>query len=174
MRRFDWLIPLLALVACGSGPADTDPTEIDKEEFACELGALNAEGGFAPYGEADDAEMVLGFQGFLFLRARVEAERAPSWCRALTSLEVPGEAPNGSARPEVSFEAGEGGHLSDQIPIFLPTANISAYVGQTATLAARLEGPTEFCVAVATVTLRDDDACVHAGGEDDCGDTGTP
>ena len=65
--------------------------------------------------------------------------------------------------------------LSEPINVFLPSATVSAYVGDRATLALRAQNGAAYCVTTAEVTLVDDDPCIHTGSEPICpDDTGAP
>jgi hypothetical protein len=181
MRRCDraWkaLGAALALLsACGGGP----PSEPDGgvttavEEFACQIGLADSAGEFVPLSERDDAELVLGFQGFLLVEVRILAgSGAPERPSARFTIEVDGMAPIGAAQGEVAFEARGEGALSEPILVFLNDMTVGTVVGHEAEIVVKLEGEGRRCVATGTVTLVDEDPCIMTSDAPLCPDAGT-
>jgi hypothetical protein len=154
---------LLLLMACPPVPQDSDAPPLELEEVDCELGQLQDEA-FVPLQDGDEAELWLGFQGFLFLLVRARSEEAPVHPTALFSLTLDGEESSSGSQPDLDFE----GTLSDEILVFLPSANVSAYEGRAASLAVRLQGPERTCLDTVEVQLVDLDPCIHTDAEPIC------
>ena len=167
MARSSALVSIAFLMACGGGGPEPKP-DVPLTEVSCALGALDENDQYQLFSEQSNAELILGFQGFLFLSTHISSAEM-SECTAITSIEMVGVEPSGGSQPELPFA----GELSGELLFFLPTSNIASYVDQPATLAVRLEDDIHFCVATAEVTLVDLDACIHADDGDICpGDTG--
>ncbi|MCP4918776.1 MAG: hypothetical protein GY913_17875 [Proteobacteria bacterium] len=152
---------LLWLLACpGGGPEDSAVTEGD-----CTLGQIDSSNAFVPL-DGGQLELVLGFQGFLFVRTAMRLDgEGPTRTVSTWSLTVDGDEPIGGTQAAF-FE----GDMSDEILLFLPDSSIGLYEGRSAEIAVRLDGDGWTCVATGSGTLVDEDACIHTG-EDDC-DTG--
>ncbi len=166
MARSSTMLGLLMFVGCGGGGPGPGP-EKELVEATCTLGALDAEGAYDLFDDADTAELILGFQGFLFLSTRISSTEMDE-CTAITSIEMAGVEPTGGSQPALAFSSG----VSGELLFFLPTSNIASYIDQPATLAVRLEDDTHFCIATANVVLVDEDPCIHADDSDICGGTG--
>ena len=156
---------LSLLSACE--PISTDPPPpTEKAPFDCELGILDGDLEFVSLNDQDKAELILGFQGFLFLEFFLQSDYEPDTCNVVLSIDIEGETPAGGSQPGVEFD---GTGLSDPVLVFLPTANISLYTGKTAVLAFRVEDATHSCTVTKNVLLVDDDPTIHSG---ELGDTG--
>lgn len=165
MARFSSLCLALALAGC---PGPVDPNR-ELTEVSCTLGTVDDAGAFHLLEAGADLELILGFQGFLLLITHLGSEDMDSNATATTSLEMEGHEPSGGSQPALSFSNG----VSSELLFFLPSSNVAAYVGNSAALAVRLEDQDHFCIATATVTLVDEDECIHVDGPDVCpGDTG--
>ena len=161
MTRF--LALLLLLAGC--------PTATDPEEFACELGFSDAGGGFLELGDEPRAELVLGFQGFLFVTARLRAPvPVAGEFEVLTSVEPQGGAVFGGVQGRVLWAPRDAGAVSDEVLVFFDDGNVAAFVERPATLALRARNDERFCVASAAVVLVDDDPCIHTDAEPICPD----
>lgn len=159
-----WSFELLALLlGCPAPGPDSDTQPVDLEEVDCELGQLRDEA-FVPLQDGDEAELWLGFQGFLFLLVRASSEEPPAHPTALFSLTLDGEDPASGSQPDLDFD----GTLSDEVLVFLPSANVSAYEGRSASLAVRLQGPERTCLDTVEVLLVDEDPCIHTDDEPIC------
>ena len=148
---------LLLLLACPPPePDDTGPVEGD-----CELGQLDSSNAFVPL-DGQDLELVLGFQGFLFVRtAMLRQGEGPEQTQAIWSLALEGEEPMGGTQL-ATFE----GELTEEILLFLPDASIGLYEGRHAELAVRLEREGWTCLATGAGTLVDEDDCIHTQSGD--------
>jgi hypothetical protein len=178
-RKGPGLLGLLFL-ACGRGNPDTGiDTNGPEREFACEIGFPDEDGTYVVAPDYGDAELVLGFQGFLFVRLLVRAEEnSPSLVEVRMSMEVDGEPPFDSSQPGVEFkEQGDSTQVSEEILLFLPSNNVSQFKGKTARIVMRLDAAVNAsrCTTERYVMLADEDPCIHTGSEPLCpGDTGEP
>jgi len=156
------LLIVLALLAAGC------PTAPDPEEFTCALG-FSSEDGFVPLGDAPRGELVLGFQGFLFVTTRLHtAAEITGEFEVLTSVEPTGGEVFGGVQARVTWSADASGWASDEVLVFFDDGNVAAFVGREATIALRARNDTDFCVATADVLLVDDDPCIHTDAEPIC------
>ncbi len=154
-------LTLLVALLAGCPPVDDTDTGIEKAPFDCTLGALDADGVFVAYEESGEAELVLGFQGFLFLDARIAAVDAPAVVTVVASVDVGDGEPSGVTQPEVPFHATADGALSGEVLLFLPSGDVAAYTDRAATITARVEDASQRCVTQVEVTLVDRDPCIH-------------
>ncbi len=150
----------LVLVLAGCPPVDPGPGE----PFACTLGLVD-EAGFRPMQAGEPLELVLGFQGFLFVEAWIEAEAgAPRVHQGAVELVPDGHEPSSTTlRVELDDD-----DLSGPLTIFLEASDLEALTDLPASLAVRLQGDGAWCLATAQVLLVDDDACIHTTETDEC------
>lgn len=150
---------VLAALLLGCPPAP------DPEEFACTFGFSDGDG-FVELGDDPRGELVLGFQGFLFVTARLKTSEAVTGeFEVLTSVEPEGGETFGGVQPRVTW-SDDG--VSDEVLLFFDDGNVAAFVGRSATLALRARNDELFCVASAEVVLVDDDPCIHTDAEPIC------
>lgn len=162
-----------ALAGCvGDVSGDTAAPEVEGATFACEIGFEDEDGAWVSAEEGDNAELVLGFQGFLFIEFKVLAEAdSPSPVLVRMSMEVEGDAPFDGSQPDVAMVAQDSGErVSEVINLFLPTNDVGGYLDRQALVVMRLEDEASdlSCTASRTVTLVDEDPCIHTGGEPVC------
>ena len=158
-----WLVVLL--VGCG---ADEPPVPFD-----CEL-VLPDGSKPAPDGAA---ELILGFQGLLFVEVRLTALPGAFPDQGLVTYTVKaGEAPQiGAAQHGVFTDWVEAERVhTNLIRVFLSGSSVKDYDDRDATITVRLEGDGRFCDAETTWRLRDDDKCLHTGEKPICPDDPKP
>lgn len=148
-----WWLGLGPLLA-GCPPEIVDPPD-DKTEFLCEIGNHDGQP-WAPLDE-QDAEMTLGFQGFLFVPFRLRADDAPALVDAQMSLEVSGLGPIAGEQPQVAFVCEGSSCLTADVLLFLTGSSIGRYVGEKANMTVRVEDAERYCITTARVTLVDDE-----------------
>lgn len=169
---FDALVMSAALVlcACPAGDGDGDGEgDADKEDFACELGILDADAVFLPAGGDTRAELELGFQGFLFVEIFVRAEGdVPARVEASSRVTVEGEDPTGEKTPDVEMAAWDSGYLSDPVLLFFNSETPADLDGKTVEVVVKLENDSHACTATGAFLLVDDDPCIHTGEEPIC------
>lgn len=170
---------LLSLLGgCDSGAGSSEP-EVPKTAFACELGLVGADGKtFTPITPGIRAELILGFQGFLFVEFVVRADEKllPPSTSASFKVVIDGALPTGATQPKVTVERVEQQQaVTVPILLFLDGGDPSEFAGKEAEVTVRLEGPTTFCLVESKLLLVDDDPCVHTGDKPICpGDPGAP
>ncbi len=164
------VLPALAaaslLTAC-PGPIDRDP-------FDCTIGLWTEDEPFVPLA-ADGttaAEMVFGFQGFLWVDTAIQAdEDGPDLADVALSIDIDGFAPFGTSVPGVEFAAHGDGFRSGPVQVRLDNdEGASRYEGLAAEVAMRVRGEREEGVCTAAFTLVDEDPCIHTDDEPDCPD----
>ncbi len=165
---------LLLCVGCTSGKnGDNGSTKKQGGTFICEIG-FGKDGDYITAVDADPAELILGFQGFLFVELRVQAEEtSPSPVLVRMSMEVDGSEPFDGSQPDVDLETqDDGSRVSEEINLFLPSNDTGLYKGKTAQVVMRLEDETsgKSCTTERIITLVNDDPCIHTGDEPICPD----
>jgi len=162
-------------MACGpQGPGDTGGRD---GEFPCSLGIVDLEEGYRDMADGERLELVLGFQGFLFVRTWLHTPVEPgAHCEGIASLEIDGLDPMQTTIPLIPFSAQDDGWRSDEMPLFLASDSVGTYANKEATLAFRLQDGKDACVLQQPVILVDDDPCIHTDGDPVCpdDDTGMP
>lgn len=179
MRSF--LLPFVLsplLLAAGGCPGDEHGTP----DAACSLDVAIGSGSadaFEPISEGDDAEVVLGFQGFRMLIVTMRLERT-----ADDRAEVSGLVSVDDGAVEVGQlprtvrlrEGSDGARYAEELLLFFNETPISVIVDRPADL--ELVARSGGCVGGTRVrvVLRDDDDCVDYGVEVDAGtlDGGVP
>ena len=159
------------VLAC-TAPQDTaqeEDTAVELESYACELGVPDADRDFQPLTADTPLELVLGFQGFLFveLMVRTEAE-PPEQCEALMSLAADGRDPTGVSQPVTGFTTAGGVSTSEPLLLFLPDADVGGWTGRYADIAVKIVDAERECLVMGAGYLVDDDPCLHTGSEPIC------
>ncbi len=167
----------VAMTLSGCEGGGGDPVLEDLEPFECQLLVANADGDLVSLDAGGDAELVLGFQGFLFFRlyAAGTDENIPDDVDVTMSVTVGDDDPFGGTQNGLDFEAadGDGVRTTEEILVFLSTSSVGDFVDRESVVTMRLRGDTHECLTSATVTLVDDDPCIHTGEEPICpGDEG--
>ena len=157
----------ILLLGCPS-PADDDD---DVSPFDCTMGIWHEDGTWQE-AEGADAEMLLGIQGWLWISAQLRTGAdGPTAANVRFSGEIDGASPFGGSQPNVPLSTADGERYSDEIQVRLVNEDGTApYIDAQLALEIRATSGTRECIAAATVTLKDDDPCLHTGGEPQCGD----
>jgi hypothetical protein len=146
--------PALLLLLAGCPPAITEPPA-DKTEFACVIGTHDGLD-WAPL-DGENAEMTLGFQGFLFIPFRLSADDAPTNISVELNLQIAGMDPISGEQPTVVFHCADGACLTGDVLMFLTGSTLGRYLGKTGDLTIRAQDATRYCITTARVTLVDDE-----------------
>lgn len=154
----------LALVTLGCGPASTTPDA--SSDAACRLGVEVGYGGnsFVPYVSGDQAEIVLGFQGFQMLPLDVRVSGvsgAPETISISATVTITDTSVEGGRTDRAVPVAIQGTTLAtDGWLLFFNSAPVSQIAGHDGLLELIVHSGT--CVGGARVTLRlvDLDHCV--------------
>lgn len=159
---------LVFAFACLSGCSNQDPGESQKPDagpsctYTLSWGQRAPGGAFQPFGDGDDAEITLGFQGFRYIQStlRLEDVQATSATHS-ARIVVEGQDPYTLSDTPVKVKD-EGGVLySDEVLVFFNDLPIADIVGKNAeiTLTATAAG----CLGTTkrTVVLRDDESCIQ-------------
>ena len=158
---------LMLIAGCGGPQGDLLP-------FECSIGLWTED---VPYVElapdgSTPAEMVFGFQGFLWVDAAIQGdEDGPSVADVAVSVTIDGFSPSGTSVPSVMFDGHGEGFLAGPVQMRLDNnEGASLYEGLGADVSMRVRGETHEGVCSAALTLVDEDDCIHTDGEPDCSD----
>ncbi len=108
------LLALVVFASCGpatpsgdAGPADAGPDAAPAEPFDFEIGRLDQEGAFVPLGSQDTMEIVVGFQGLIFIDVALQTTAPiPARLEGLATVHFDDAAYDFTFRDNyVSFEA---------------------------------------------------------------------
>lgn len=132
-------------------------------------------GTFTPFAENQDAELVLGFQGFLFIASTLRVEGSETQSAGVVfTISVDGEDTFTSNSGQTALETGGDGYFySEEVRAFFNELPLATLVGKAATIQVGVT--IDDCVATtsATVHLVDNDACIDTGSpEPACPDAG--
>lgn len=143
----------LCLVAagCGAAGSPSDDARADACPMSVEAGHQDGDG-FVPYRRGDDAEVVQGFQGFLFLdlALRVHGTTADR-AEVAASIEIEG-ASTSWLRQTVALVEGPGDHrYAHEVQVFFNTSSLLELLDRPAhaTLSVEAEG----CLGVQELDL---------------------
>ena len=172
MRSSDSIVCLAALLivaGCPGPEPEPNPPPPNKTEVACTIGLPDDSGTFAPMRHHEDAELVLGFQGFLFFEIHVRASSvATGRADVSASATVDGEDPNGTNQRDVLVEQSGDTAVSEKVLIFLDSSNIAEFEHRNCDLRLRMDGDTWTCTATAAVKFIDEDPCIHTDADPIC------
>lgn len=163
-----------ALAGCTSESTADDPAQT---ATACELGALSADNTFVPWPNEGDAELVVGYQGYMLIIARVHAPTGtlPHEPKVrMTVARTLGEA-SVSTQWRAGVLADKLGHeVTEPLEMWLYPPDPQAFIGQQGSLEVVLQGVDRTCVASLQVRFVDDELCKHLEtGEVVCADGST-
>ncbi len=155
-RSLALLTVLLAGGECSPGGRELRP-------FDCVLGVQDESGDLVLLADDDPVEMVLGFQGFLFVDLAAEGDAPDGIYVVGAQIDPEGMDPiNSTAATE--FEDG----VARDMMVFLEASQLTELTDRPATITVRLESDRDVCVTSSHVVLIDADTCVHDSEEDPC------
>ena len=156
-----FLVLLLFCPACGEGQG--------VQELECTMGYPDLDARFTTFSQGDDAEIVLGFQGFVFTRLLLQVpakhKKLPKFDVDL-SIGVENDEPFGGTQLGVDFERDETTNewVSEEMYLYLSPAIVDQFKDRDAVITLNLHGPNHYCTATMPVYLVDSDPCIHTGG----------
>jgi len=159
MRTFSTLIFVSALAGCSGGAGVPDATPCG---FELEWGYRQG-GAFIPFGDGDDAEITLGFQGFRYVISTLRLSNVDgALVQLLAQVAVAGEEPF-SQRSTFDMPAADpgGDRYIDDVLVFFNDIPIPQLVGKTATVSVRVDASGCIGTHAADLTLTDDDNCIE-------------
>ncbi len=163
-----WLLLGSAVVGCSSED-DVPPVDPGPEIIDCTLGTrLGAD--FVPLAAPVTAELVLGFQGFVWIDLSVRADRSPgdAIAKVKYAYSIEGLQP-ASAAMTTRFEGTDAA-----LRLLLSPADVAQLADRTVELSVRIEVSGLRCDASQTLTLRDGDPCIHVDDGTGCLKGGKP
>ncbi len=171
------LTSALATAGCVSEEVvdDVDP---EPKVMTCTLGGprpAGTEGGvFVPLVAGAEAELTLGFQGFVWIDISLQMDvsgdddarlalAGAGVAKVALSVEIDGLGPTSSAVTG-RFDA----NAITPLRLLLAPADVGKLKGRSATMALRASVAGLRCDASGSVVLRDDDACIHVDDAHAC------
>ncbi len=156
----------LALVtACGEDAAadKADAAAIDAEPaHACAIGELKGNH-FVAWPDGVDAELVVGYQGYLFVHIQV-ADPSGQLLKPSVRMtaERPGLAPSITSRWRIDMKKDDaGGRVSDKLELWLYPALREQFIGHKGTLRVELHERGTTCTAAVAIKYVDELLCMH-------------
>lgn len=134
-------LPLVLLLAgCPSGgPSDAGPPPDACLGLVARLEIRTPKATYKPLDENPEADLLLGFQGFKMIFGRVHANRPSPVRNGAIVLELEGGSPWSQSFPEYAPRSdGQGGELSEEMPIFFNSDPLPKLVGRKCSLTLRL------------------------------------
>jgi hypothetical protein len=166
MRWFRTLLLVLAalLAGCpespGPGPTDAGP------DAPCDLAVTLGVGGrgesFVPLEDGDVAEVIVGYQGFIFLQVILEVEGlASGQVLAPFTITLDGREPYGDNKRVDLEDGGDGAAYSAPLSLYFNDFPLPDVVGKGCRLAVTVD--RQGCTGSFGVDLqlRDEDPCIH-------------
>jgi hypothetical protein len=150
-------VALLSGCPEGSGAPDATPCDVD-----IEWGYVTDTGDFIAYSDDDDAEIVLGFQGFRYINSVVEIiDTTATQATAQFQIDVDGHATYGQPGGPLTTTTSPRGVYVNDLLVFFNDIPMPELVGRTCTIIAR--ATADGCVGTysARVTLVDDENCTE-------------
>ncbi len=172
-----WTLAIGALAGCSdetlavqdaTTDTDTTPDEADvpPEDTVsgptCTIGKIK-DGQFIAWPDGADAEMVVGYQGYLFVHVQVAdfsgILRKP---KARMTATCKGQEPSVTSRWRADMSQQEDGStVSELIELWLFPALRTEFEGQLGSLSVELDQDGEICSASVNVRYVDDELCKH-------------
>lgn len=149
------VLSALSLALLAGCPPEIEDPPVGKAEFDCGIGN-HAGQDWAPL-DGENAEMTLGFQGFLFVPFRLQATDAPAVLDAQMSLKPRGQDAIAGEQPQVLFTCEGSICLTPDVMFFLEGSSLDPYLGETADITVRIEDAAVYCITSAHVTLVNDE-----------------
>lgn len=153
------IVACLGLAGCPGGAAGPDAGPCD---LTVEWGHGGAEA-FSRFEDGDPAELVLGFQGFRYVRSTMRipggAERSTFWF----DIAVDGQEPyQSSAGTRDLDHPGDGSAYAEEVLVFFNDIPMPELLGRSARVTAH--GRADGCdgVHLVEVTVVDEDDCIEA------------
>jgi hypothetical protein len=159
-----WAFALLPLILCQCTPEEG---VVDME---CFMGYPNlVSASYDEFQTGDDAEIVLGFQGFVFTRLML---RIPSEFGKIPKVDVDlfikveGKEEFGGTQLGVDFTSMEESEdsLSEEMYLYLSPAIVAQFKDRDAVISLDVRGERHFCSVSQNLRLVDSDPCIHTGG----------
>lgn len=161
----------LALAGC-PGPVPDPRGDAGLDAGPCEMTARLGVGGrgaeFVPLGDGDVGEVIVGYQGFIFIQAILELTGAPAGqVLAPFTISLEGHDPYADNKRVDVTEGGEGAVYSAPLSIYFNDFPLPDVVGKACDV--RVSVAHGDCQASDDVrlTLRDEDPCIHTVDDPD-------
>jgi hypothetical protein len=158
---------VVLLLGCTSAPDEPRNTDADGTESApqCVLGTIDDSNVFTPLQPGTDAELVVGFQGFMLVIVRVQATSGalPDLPRVRMVVERDGGDASVSTLIRTSTEKDTNGDdMTQSLEMWLYPPAPGDFVGRQGSLAVELIGRARKCDAKVAVRFVDEELCKHS------------
>lgn len=173
--RLALAVAIAALAGCS--PSDAHDAEADSDGAAdsdsaapqpaptCRIGELDKQGNFVPFQSGDTAELVVGFQGFMLVIVRVQAESGtlPEKSKVRMVVQRQHGEPSVSTvvRAATKLDAA-GKEITEPLDMWLYPPAPGEFDGKTGSLTVELQGRTSECTATVAVKFADEELCKHS------------
>ncbi len=173
MRRT--LLSLIFLSACGGGAA-VDAGGVGDCGLTASLEVRGPDGEYAAMPPAEDAELVLGFQGFKYVYLRGRADRRPPATSGSVVLELAGQPARSQPFGDLGWtDDGAGGVVTAPLRVFFNDDPLPDLVDHSCTFTLLAGDETCGAATTGSATLRYDAACYEGpDGSRVCPDAGAP
>jgi hypothetical protein len=139
------------------------------QELECTLGFPDTNADFTPFESGGHAEIVLGFQGFVFTRLLL---RIPANYGSIPKMDVDlsigveQDEPFGGTQLGVDFERDENTQewVSEEMYLYFSPAIVDTFKDKDAVITLNLNSPKYYGTTSMAVHLVDTDPCIHTGG----------
>lgn len=160
------LLPVLlaTLVGCSSG--EGDPAEAGPDAAPCDLMITLGTGGpaerFVPFAADDVAEIIVGYQGFIFIQTILAIEPVPAGqVIAPFTLVMDGREPFGETKRVDLAAGGDGSAYSPPLTLYFNDFPLPEIVGQRVRVDVQIDRDGCSGRFATDLELRDDDPCIH-------------
>lgn len=150
-------VALLTGCPGGGGAPDATPCDVD-----IEWGHVNDTGDFIAYSDDDEAEIVLGFQGFRYIDSVIELiDASAGEVTAQFQIDVEGHATYAQPGRLLPTTTSPRGVFVDELLVFFNDIPMPELIGRSCTIIAR--ATADGCVGTYTarVTLVDNENCTE-------------
>lgn len=154
-----------ALSGCPEDPDDA-PADAAADGAACDLAVSLGTGGhgdrFVPLADDDVAEVIVGYQGFIFIQTILKIEAIPAGqVLAPFTIHLEGHDPYGDNKRVDLTDGGDGAVYSAPLSLYFNDFPLPDVVGKRCQVAVTVD--RQGCTGhfSADLDLRNDDPCIH-------------
>jgi hypothetical protein len=166
MRRGFPLIACLAVSFAGCPSGDDAPSDAGPDAAPCELVVTLGTGGpaerFVPFSAHDVAEVIVGYQGFIFIQTILAIEPVPAGqVIAPFTLVMDGREPFGETKRVDLTDGDDGSAYSPPLTLYFNDFPLPELVGQRLRVDVQIDRDGCSGRFATELELRDDNPCIH-------------
>jgi hypothetical protein len=171
------LSPTCLLVLCGAlagcpGPEAEPSGDGGADAAACAMTARLGVGGrgaeFVPLEDGDAGEVIVGYQGFIFIQTILELSGAPAGqVLAPFTISLEGHDPYADNKRVDVTDGGDGAVYSAPLSIYFNDFPLPDVVGKECTLRVSITQGDCRAADDVSLSLRDEDPCIHTVDDPD-------